>query len=306
MKIDFKKGTDAASSFFSKTADLGKKAMEEAQKSATAITEKAKEDSYLRAIKKYNPLFPDVYMSDEFHFPSIIIIVEDSARQDIDVCKGEVGWRNNETGAEILYLHESIAVSSGLRFIPTVTVGGIFYADNFENDRYIRTDCVFGKAHEERLAELKHVAHSLGAKSCSIEITESISQQTQASASGKLGGKQLIGINANRNSSSSENLNRSGKITAVFEGNNTPKRPKLKWFSQDDNIKRLIDMRCKPGNTIKSEIIQLSGSSSATMTQKAAIAIDGACSKMKLGASVSMESQAVREIFSTLVFCVEF
>ena len=308
MKIDFdiKKGTDAASNFLSKTANLGKKAVAEAQKNATAISEKAKAENDLRMLKKYNPLFWDVYNSNDFHYPSIIIIVEDSARQDIDVCKGEVGWRNSDSGAEILYLHETTAHNASISFVPAITVGGIYYVDNFESGRYIRTDCVFGKAHEERLAELKNVAHSLGAKFCSIEITESLSQQSVAGASGKIGFKQLVNVNANHSIASSENLSRSGKITAEFEGSNTPKRPKLKWFSQDDNIKKLIDMRCKSGNAIKSETLQLSGSSSATMTQKTAVAIDGAYSKMKIGAAISMENQAVREIYSTLVFRVEF
>ena len=42
------------------------------------------------------------------------------------------------------------------------------------------------------------------------------------------------------------------------------------------------------------------------MTQKAAISIDGAASKLKLGGAFSMEKQAVREIQSTLVFQIEF
>ena len=308
MKINFdiKKGTSAASDFLSKTADLGKKALDEAQKNALARSEKAKEENNLRLLKKYNPLFPDEYANGDFHYPTIIIVVEDSIRDDIEVCKGAVGWRSNETGSEILYLHESIANDSKLHFFPAITTGSVYYIDNFDKSRYIRTDCVFGKAHEERLAELKNVAHSLGAKFCSIEITESVASQNTTSATGKLGIKQFASINANHNNVASEKINRSGKITAEFEGSSTPKRPKLKWFAQDENIKKLIDMRCRPGNTIKSETLQLSGSSCATMTQKTAISIDAAFSKMKIGASMSMESQATREIFSTLLFIVEF
>ena len=50
MKINFdiKKSTDAASNLLSKAADLGKKAVEETKNNAVALSEKAKEDSYLR------------------------------------------------------------------------------------------------------------------------------------------------------------------------------------------------------------------------------------------------------------------
>lgn len=308
MKINFdiKKGTDVASSFLSKTADLGKKAMEEAQKNAVALSEKAKEDSYLRRLKKYNPLFPDVYNSSDFHFPNIIIIVEDTARQEIDVCEGAVGWRSSESGSEVLFIHESIAKQSGLLFIPAPTCDAVYYIDNFNSSRYIRTDCIFGKAHEERLAELKHVAHCLGAKMCSIEINESSSQMNSSNNKGSFKASKFLNAKAESSAQQAESIQRFGKITAEFEGSDTPKRPKLKWFAQDDNIKKLIDMRCKSGNAIKTEVLQLSGSSSATMTQKAAMAIDGAIGKFGAGGALSMESQAVREIHSSLIFSVEF
>ena len=308
MKINFdiKKGADAASNLLAKTADFGKKAVEEAQKSAIALSDKAKNDSFIRRLKKYNPLFPDVYGSPDFHYPNIIIIVEDSVRKDIDVCEGAVGWLNNDIGVETLYLHESIASNSSIQFYPAVTCDSVFYVDNFDKNRYIRTDCIFGKAHEERLAELKHVAHALGATSCSIEISESSSQINIANGKGGLNAGKLFNAKAEAHSQQAENLQRTGKITAEFEGCNTPKKPKLKWFAQDENIKRLIDMRCKGINTIKSEVLELSGSSSATMTQKAAVAIDGTINKLGISGSYSMESQAVREIDSKLIFRVEF
>ena len=58
---------------------------------------------------------------------------------------------------------------------------------------------------------------------------------------------------------------------------------------------------------VESKILKLSGSSSATMSQKAALAIDGAISKLcSVKGSVSMNAQATKEHSSTLLFYVEF
>ena len=109
------------------------------------------------------------------------------------------------------------------------------------------------------------------------------------------------------NDLTSENSSqRSGKIVIEFEGNDNPKRPKLKWFQHDDNIKKLIEMRCKNANTVKSEVLELSGASSATMSQKTAYAIDGAISKIGVKGASDMERHAKREQQSKLIFSIEF
>ena len=101
---------------------------------------------------------------------------------------------------------------------------------------------------------------------------------------------------------SSGSDSRRGKVEIEFEGNNACKRPELKWFSYDDNIRRLIEMRIDSANSIKSETIALSGSSSATMSQKTAYAIDSAVG----GGGTSLSSQAEKECNSTLIYHIEF
>ena len=66
-------------------------------------------------------------------------------------------------------------------------------------------------------------------------------------------------------------------------------------------------MCCNGERTVKSKTLELSGSSSATMSQKTAYAIDGAIGKMG-GASgnISMDAQAAKEHQSKLLFYVEF
>ena len=95
---------------------------------------------------------------------------------------------------------------------------------------------------------------------------------------------------------------RSGKDAVVFEDNSNCKQPELKWFLHDENIKRLIEMRLSGEGALKSETLELSGVSSATMSQKNAYAIDSVIGK----GSVSMSSQAEKEYHSKLLYHIEF
>lgn len=173
LKVDTQKSSQAISNVIHKTTDISKKAIASVQNGAKAISEKSKNESYLRKLKKYNPLFLDTYSSESFNLPNMIMIVDDAVRRGIDVCEGSIGWISKEAGMEVMYLYDEAVELSGIQFIPTVTCDAVYYVDSFDRNKFIRTDCIFSKAHEERLAELKHIAYSLGAKSCSIEISES-------------------------------------------------------------------------------------------------------------------------------------
>ena len=311
--IDTSKIAEAVSDLGQRTSDKGRKAIADVQAGAAALTEKTKQENYLRRLKKYNPLFPDAYSSSEFVLPKMIMLREEVERRGIDVCEGAIGWLGKESEMEVLYLYDKAVPSSGLQFVPVASSGAVYFADGFDPKRFIRTDCIFSRAHEERLAELKYVAHSLGAKSCTIEISESTTEITMSKKKASFGvGASLHGVKASSTESAEQNASaksltqRSGKVSAEFEGSDKPKKPKLKWFANDDNIKRLIDMRCKGNNSIKSEILELSGTSSATMSQKTACAIDNAIGAMKVKGGSTMESQVMRENRSKLIFCVEF
>ena len=312
MKISFdpKKSTEAVSNILSKASDIGKKTVDDVQKSAVELSEKAKQDSYLRRLKKYNPLFLTVYESESFRRPSMVMVADSSPRRGIDVCEGAIGWLSTETGMEVLCLYAEFAENSGIHFFPGISIDAFYYVDPFDSNRFIRTDCIFSKAHEERLAELKHIAHSLGAKSCSIEISESSSEVSSAHKKIGIGGSsnKLLNIkgNSEQNTYHKDSHQRTGRIVAEFEGSDIPKRPKLKWFSQDENIKKLIDMRCKNSNSIKSETLELSGASSATMSHKTALAIDGTVSKMGFKGNYALESQAAKESHTKLIFSIVF
>ena len=312
MKISFEKRKSAKplTSIIQNTTDFGKKLSSSVKNTVTMLSEKAKNDNYIYKMKKYNPVFPDQYTSSVFTLPNMIMIVDDAVRRNIDVCQGAIGWLGKEKDIEILYLYDEAVSFSGLQFIPSANCNAVYYVDSFDRKRFIRVDCIFSKAHEERLAELKHIAYCLGAKRCSIEISEA-STNTQEQNKSFDFSKKLGYIEdtdtLEQNVSSTTSSKRCGQIEVEFEGSSTPQMPKLKWFANDDTINRLIDARCNGDNLIKVETIKLAGSSCSTLDQKTAYSID--CTLSAIGSNkggISLDTQAHKEHYSELLFRIEF
>lgn len=312
MRIEFdkKKSAEALSTFVQNTVDLSKKAAADAKVGVTAMVEKSKADEYARRLKKYNPLFPDQYQSTSFSVPNIIVIVDDAVRRGIDVCEGSIGWLSKDSGVEVLHLYDEAVQFSEIQFVPVATCDAVYYVDAFDRNRFIRTDCIFSKAHEEKIAELKHIAYSIGAKRCTIDISESStnSKTKQKSADISASADNVRGkAGAEHELSSKNSKRRHGHDEVEFAGFRLPKRPTLKWFAHDDGINRLIDMCCNGRRGVKHETLELSGTTSATMSQAVACTIDGVINKtISAKGRVSMKSQAKEEHRSKLLFHIEF
>ena len=300
-----KKFLNNMSGALQKAADIGKKAVDNVQKSAKELSEKQKNDNYERRMKKYNPLFPETFNSPDFSFPNVIAIVDKAVRKDVDVCEGAIGWTSVEMDQEVLYLHKEEAEESCIQFFPHASCNTVYYVDNFNKNLYIRVDCIFRRAHDERLAELKYIAHALGAKRCSIEMQEKRADKKSSRININAVISRASGANSS-SCSSARSDSRRGRIVAEFEGNDTPQRPQLKWFANDENIKRLIEMRCTNCNSIKSEVLELEGASSNTMSQEQGAAIDFAISNVGFKLGYSMEQEAEGEKHSLLIYSVEF
>ena len=186
---------------------------------------------------------------------------------------------------------------SGLKFIPLPQQDNVYCEHNFDSKTFINSNQIFGKATEEKLAELDHIAFCLGAKKSSVEIVETSCQIS----SKKLSANHKTKVDAS--SSSTNNSSQSGKSVTHFEGSRAPQMPTLKWFAHDDNIKRLIEMRFAEGSSIKSKNLELKGSSSATMSKSFACALDNLLGS---NSSISMESQVLKEQSKILVYEIEF
>lgn len=278
------------------------------------LSDKYKNDAYLRKLKKYNPIFPDDYNSESFHTPNMIKIVDDAVRKGIDVCEGSIGWLSNENGMEVLNLYDEAIEFSGIKFYPMAQCDEIYYVDRFDRNQFINVNMIFNRAHEEKIAELKNVAYALGAKCCSVELSETTKDYSSTKQHLDVHAKAKVKmVDASSNESYDHNLDvknstqRTGRSLVRFAGNNTPKMPNLKWFAYDENVKGLIDMRLSGNNSILTYELALQGATSAVMSENVACAIDNALGKMGLVKGKStMANQATKEIHSKFIFYLEF
>lgn len=296
------KKTDKFSNFMSKASDFGKKAADGIQKGAKDLSEQTQKALYEQRMKHYNPLFKDKFFSDDFKLPNIIKIVDDAERRGIDVCEGAIGWTKKTNDVEILYLYDEFICDSKINFVPVGKCDSVYCVDNFDKTKYIDVESIFDGTLSEKMAELEHVAYSLGAKSYSIEMVETnIDTQSANDGVGINLGKSKAGIDSD--SFNQSKSYQGGKNITYIDGEREPVRPTLKWFKNDENIKNLIEMRCSGNGTVKSKVLQFKGSSSATMSQKCAVAIDAIS---KIGAKASMEKKSIKEHSTLMILEIEF
>ena len=172
IEPDKKTSSAAVNDFFKKASLVGKKVAVNLQETAITTSEKIKADNKNRRYKKYHPITAEEYHSNAFNIPNVIKIVDDAETRNIDVCENSIGRLVTEKDVEIFYMNDEFITACGLHFVPAPVCDAIYHVDNFDRTRFIRTDEIFAKALEEKLAELEHIAFCLGALHCSIEIVE--------------------------------------------------------------------------------------------------------------------------------------
>ena len=275
-----------------KIADKGHQIM-------TEKADKSKNEAYLKRLEKYNPVYAAELESGEFYMPNMLFIEDDSKRREADVLEEAIGWRTKEKGAEVFHLFEDMVEQMGFVFLPNLQCNAFYYVDCFDKSKFLRVDCVFAIVRDEKLAELKHIACCLGAKKCTIEMAESHTNVQNMKNEGKF--KFIKGSEERSKQKTEQNF---GKLVVEFEGSKNPTRPTLKWFAHDQNVINLIDARCSGVNGVKNERVELYGAMSSAMSQKTACEIDTAI--IKTGGKAKMESQAIAENESKLIYSIEF
>ena len=277
---------------------------------------KRKDNKYARDLKKYNPIFFEQYFSEKFSIPNMIIIVDDRIRENVEVCQGAIGWIEKTKEMDVFFLYDEMIDQSGIKFVPSAECDAVYFVDKFDRKRYVRVDDIFQMSFNEKLAELKKVAYCLGAKKCSIQMSENLKESKSTTSS--LESESNINVeNINVKSATSKSKSKEqetsnsieGVYISYFAGSDNPVRPQLKWFQNDDNINNLIEMRCTEANPIEYEKLSIRGASSVTMSVKSAAAIDatlGYVVKGRKSLSKKMEKEAIKQENSELIFEVWF
>ena len=174
MDKNQEKAKEIISKAWKTTANIGKKTADGIQKGAKAISEQHEKRVQERQRAKEEPITKKIYKSKNFHTPNIIVIIDDAEKRDQPVYKDAIGYRKNHKAknqnVEVFYLFDEYAKDTELSFIPFCKCDNIYCVDPFDSTRFINVSDIFAKTNEEKLAELEHIAYSLGAKSCSIEI----------------------------------------------------------------------------------------------------------------------------------------
>ena len=280
------------SSMWKKASDLGKGAAEKAK----SMVEQTKDSIHEKRAERYAPVTQEEFAAKTFLLPSVIFVEDDGANSEFIEVADAVGWSELHKDTQVLHLYASAAEKSDLLFIPTVQKNIAYCQDKFEPKKYVDATQVFAKATVEKLAELNNIAFCLGAKSCSVEIVEAESDRLSVKSNASVG-KTGVSLSSAMGSAQKQ----SGKNISYFEGSDTPTVPPLKWFTHDEAIKGLIEMRMK--KAIRSNLLELRGSASATMAKATACVVD---KLLNIGGKFSMEKEAVKEHNSTLLFEVEF
>lgn len=313
MKIDMQKSAERVGNAIGKAAEIGKKAADGTKAGAQLLIVKALEENLKAQAKKYNPVFPDKYSDPDFGLSNLIMIVDDVVRKDIDVCKGAIGWKSQEKGVEVFHLYDEAIPFSGLHFIPAAICDSVYYVDALDRSRFIRLDCYFEKMQESKLAELQHIAFSLGAKKYSVEMydTSSEKRSTSQKASLKGGGgiiKKTTDTSEERSLAVENESRRESVASAEFSGEMKPTQPNLRWFAHDDNIKNLINMRCsgEGKNEVKKYSITLKGADFASMGASTAAKIDAAIGGLGMGSDLNIQSKVTEERRHLMSFQLEF
>ena len=313
MKIDLQKGKERVGNVVGKAANLGLKAVDGAATRVQTFAEKVQSDNLKAQLKKYNPVFPSQYNDTSFNLSNLIVIVDDAVRKDIEACKGAIGWKAQVKGVEVFYLYDEAVATSGIRFIPAAVCDSIYYMDVHDRKSFVRLDSYFDRMRESKLAELQHIAFSLGAKKYSVEMIETSSEKRTINQNGSISKKDSRGdtpvtINTAEESSLSEGnkSHREALAQAEFEGDMKPTQPVLRWFVHDDNINNLINMRCSGENQMNVYQIVIRGSDYASMAASTAAKIDAAVGGLGLSATFSMQSNVIEERSKVMRFRIEF
>lgn len=314
MKLDLQKSREYVGNAVNKAAEtavgVGKKASESVKENSQLLAQRVQDENQRLLLKKYNPLFPEVYHAEGFSRPELIVIADDADRKDVAVCQGAMGWISKEKGIEVLHLYDAAEKESGLHFIPPIANKNVYYMNPHNHDQYILLNSYFETIQQVKLAELQHIAYSLGAKKYSVEMQETIvekqSAKQKAGASGKLAGIGLKKSSASMSSSVNTEVHRGILACTEFGENATLEEPKLVWYADDNNVKNLVEMRLSGKSSMKQYNFVLNNSSSMGMSVQKAAEIDATASKLSTGGNFDLESAAKKESQYKLIFHVEF
>lgn len=205
---------------------------EKTKLSAAVVSEKVNDIGTTIADAKFEhdrvslaPFFPAMLDEAEFSMPTIIRVVEDDKRINNRACYGAIGFADSvrERGEVVKYMTclKNTLAEFGINLVPE-KVPGFYYVNPYKKNEYINIDSYFDIMKHARVAELKHIAQSLGAKHFKVEFLGEkknvVSQAHNVNVKKKLIGK--VGAKGDKTQKEYETIRIESELT--FEGSDTP------------------------------------------------------------------------------------
>lgn len=259
--------------------------------------------------KSLRPVFKDTLdqttSNDHVPLPELVCIVEHDKKHDESfVCNGSIGYWKTVKGIDILNLYEESAQELGWNFVPSV-FQTFYYVDNYKQGTYVSLNHYFDYFKKQRVNELESIAQDLGAKHVKIVFQEheKFIVKNNSRTNVKTG---TLESNTSYESSRSDDAKFEIAADIHFFGQDAPKAPTLVYFKCESDIERLVEMRMKPGNPIKSKDYHFQCSSSAGMSEKVAAKLDGILQQLKCSGTATISSEVQRENRTELNYHIEF
>ena len=250
-------------------------------------------------METYQPVTAEVLNDDDFKAPKIVYIVDVDKHSDVEIFKGALGYRPKIAKSRVFELIKDRSKSTPYVFIPN-SFGGIYYQNPYKENEYIKVKEYFEHIKNERIEELKRVAHAIGAQSIEIRIIEDEKKKIQAGAKKDLKGPKTKDVKINSGISAglqySDINSKDMEYVAKFNKKEgfIPERPELVYFKNDSSVKNLIDMALSD-NPLMDVTYKIESSQSKDMSISAAAELDAVLGKLSLNDSVSMKASVEKE-----------
>lgn len=283
-----------------KVADKTQKTM---TKVKTELNEKKKELD----IKRLKPVNYEDIESTEFNMPKIICVSDlDKKYVANEVCQNSIGRYLKKNDVLMLNIFREYLSKFNIEFYPN-DGGSVYFMDPIDRNKYISLKNYFSYISAAYVRELRKIACDLGASYFEVVLME---EKNSASKEGKeieskgnYSGVGAVNVKTKKKKESSEMNFIEIKAKDSFDPQE-PKKPKLKYLKNDEDIIQLIDFRMN--KKITEEELSINLATFSGIKESDVSKIDGAFKIMKLNTNLSFEAEYQNECRKYLKYIIRF
>ena len=296
---------DRAVVFAGKTKNTADRFIEKAKETSESIQTQIAEDKEKRDFEKYGPIFPNEIM--DYNYPYMVSVVSHDKMMDLPYFQDAVAFNVRFKEGYILIVPYNNVNMLPISFYPSVKET-VYYVHPYDSKKYVELDDYFSSLNSERIAELRHIAQSLGATHFSVKVkaqkSSFVKKDQKASLSAKKeSGEDNVGIESSSSAKEYEFVGIADQSDFVGKA---PVIPELTLWKNDPQINSLIKARMdKEGQLLKTQYT-LNYNTSSGIKSKEAGNIEGILKNLKIKGSANITAEAERESKLVLEYEIAF